>query len=731
MPLKQFKFTPGINRDQTNYANEGGWWAADKVRFLSGYPQKLGGWVRYTTTIYRGVCRAMYNWAVQGGYNLLALGTNSKVYVESGGTLHDITPIRQTFGPGEANNCFTTLNFPSTPKIVLVTITNHGAGVGDFVTFSGVVGPIGGVPQSDFNKEFEVLTVPTGNTFTIAVTTDATSTVTGGGTEITAAFQLSSGYGTAVGGYGWGAPPWGGNSTPPTGWGIAGYTPIYRQIRLQYFDNFNRDLIYNIRGGDIYYWEFDPNLEERSVLLSSKTVPYVPAVNNVIQNAVEVYAYGDVGTVFVRAQGASPPAYPRAVVGFGEVGTVVTSGTTTIVSGVNTSATIGTVVVVAVSAALSVPRKVTQILTDDANNFVLAFGCTPFGDENGDANPLLIRWCSQGDVLNWAPNVDIGISTAGYLEIQSGSGIVQAVQNYGEILVFTSSSLTSIQFVGPASPVYGSSSVATYTQKLVSADISVIGPRAILANNNILYWMGVDKFYIYNGRVETLPCTLRQHVFDNINYAQTDQITCGANQKYNEIWWFYCSASSFEIDSYVIFNYVENIWYYGTCSDNMVRTAWLDSSLRQYPQAAGGLDSYIYNHEIGHDADDLPFTSYIESSNVDVEDGDQFVLLRRIIPDVTFDGSTPAPGVNPSVDFTVMSRNFPGSNYADTNAEGQEPSRAIVRTTTVPVEQYTHQVFVRVRSRQMALRIESSAILGVSWQLGNPRFDLRLDGRRA
>lgn len=731
MPLKQFKFTPGINRDQTNYANEGGWWAGNKVRFLSGFPQKLGGWVRYTTSIYRGTCRALYNWAVQGGYNLLAVGTNSKVYVESGGTLHDITPIRQIFGPGQANNCFTTYISPGLPKKVLVTITNHGANAGDFVTFSDVVGPIGGVPQSDFNKEFEILTVPTGNTFTIEVATSATVNVTGGGTQTTAAFQLSIGFGTSVGGYGWGAPPWGGNTTPATGWGIAGLVPVSQQIRLQYFDNFNKDLIYNIRGGDIYYWGFDPNLEDRSVLLSSKVRPSVDIPLSQTISAVELYAEGYAGYVSVLAQTTAPPAYPQGVVGFGEIGTVETSGTTVIVSGVQGSGVITGGPVVAIQSALSVPRKVTQVLTDDANNFVLAFGCTPFADEEGDANPLLIRWCSQGDVLNWAPNVDIGVSTAGYLEIQSGSGIVQAVQNYGEILVFTSSSLTSLQFVGPASPVYGSSQVATYTQKLVSADISVIGPRAILANNNIVYWMGVDKFYIYNGRVETLPCTLRQHVFDNINYTQTDQIVCGANQKYNEVWWFYCSANSFEIDSYVVFNYVENIWYYGDCSDGMVRTAWLDSSLRQYPQAAGGEDSYIYNHELGHDADDLPFASYIESSNVDLDDGDQFVLLRRIIPDVTFDGSNMAPNVNPSVDFTIKARNFPGDNYQTTNAEGQTPSRAVVRTATVPVEQYTHQVFLRARARQMALRIESAGVLGVSWQLGAPRFDLRADGRRA
>jgi hypothetical protein len=279
--------------------------------------------------------------------------------------------------------------------------------------------------------------------------------------------------------------------------------------------------------------------------------------------------------------------------------------------------------------------------------------------------------------------------------------------------------------------VYGSAPVSTYSQKLISADVSLIGPRAVIANNNIIYWMGLDKFYIYNGRVETLPCTLRQHIFDNLNYSQYDQIFSGANQKYNEVWWFYCSQNSDVIDKYVIFNYVENIWYYGDCSDNMLRTAWLDSPLRQYPQGAGGQDTYIFNHEIGHDADDIPFTSYIESANVDLDDGDQYVLLRRIVPDVTFEGSSTAPGVNPSVNFIIMPRDFPGENYLSVNAENQDYSRPIARTATVPVEQYTHQVFTRARARQMALRVESSGVLGVSWQLGIPRMDVRPDGRRS
>lgn len=733
MPLKQFKFSPGINRDQTNYANEGGWWAGNKVRFLSGFPQKLGGWLRYTVAPYIGVCRGLFNWAVQGGYNLLAIGTNRKIYVEAGATLHDITPIRQTFSPSDTNNCFSTFTMPLTPRVVVVSIMNHGAGEGDFVTFSNVVGPIGGIPEAEFNAEFEVISVPTADTFTIELLTPATSAVVGGGTSIIAAFQIGVGANSTLGGYGWGAPPWGGNSSPPTGWGEAGLIPVSRQIRIQYFDNYNKNLLFNIRFGDIYYWEFDSTFEDRAVLLSSVKKPFVPIINTVTESVVEVVSYGEVGNNFSVNVVITPNNIVQAtsVSAVSELGDVSFSGTYVSINGVSAVAQLSSVSVIAITGAQNVPTQVTQILTDDAKGFVLAFGCTAYADEEGEANPLLVRWCSQDDVLNWAPNVDIGISTAGYFEIKSGSAILQAVQNYGEILVFTSSSLTSVVYVGPTSSVLGTAVATVYEPKLISADISLIGPRAVIANNNIVYWMGVDKFYVYNGRVETLPCTLRQHIFDNINFEQIDQFFAGANRKYNEIWWFYCSANSNDIDKYVIFNYAENIWYYGDCTDNMLRTAWLDSPLRQYPQGAGGEDSYIFNHEIGHDADILPFTSYIESANVDLEDGDQFVLLRRIIPDVTFDGSTTEENISPTVDFTLLARDFPGSNYQLTNAEGQTFSRNVVRTTTVPIEQYTHQVFVRARARQMAIKIESSGQLGVSWQLGIPRFDLRADGRRS
>jgi hypothetical protein len=725
MPLKKFTFNPGINRDQTNYSTEGGWWAANKVRFLSGFPQKIGGWNRYTTSVYKGVCRALYNWIVIGGYNLLAIGTNCRVYVESGGTLHDITPVYKTYTASDTNNCFTTDASAEDPRLVLVTISNIEVEPGNTVIFSGVQGPIGGIPESEFNVEHEVISVITSNTFRIRTTTPAISSETGGGDGITAELLIECGAGTTVGGYGWGAPPWGGNTTPATGWGEAGLTPVNRILRLQYFDNYNKDLVFNIRYGDIYYWTFDKTFQDRAVLLKSLQKPFIaPTFSEV------VLVYGEAGTGGVGDVDISDVGVGfSATAGVGTV-TVVSDGIGPVVEvfGVQGLGLLGGLTTSSILSATDVPEEVTQILFDEANGFLLAFGCTPFG--GGEVNPLLIRWSSQNDPMNWTPSVDIADSTAGYLELQAGSAIMRAVQNYAELLVFTESSIISLQFAGLTNSIFGEPNATIYTQKLISSDISLIGPNAIMVRNNVTYWMGHDKFYVYNGRVTTLPCTLRQHVFDNVNYTQIDQFVAGGNEKYNEVWWFYCSANSIEIDSYVVYNYIEDIWYYGNCDDGMLRTAWLDSPLRNFPQAAGGFDEYIYNHESGNDANGVPLSAYIESSNVDLDDGDQFVLVRRIIPDISFIGSDTEPNVNPVVDFTIMPRNFPGAEYMPTNQEDQTFPRPVSRSSTVPVEQYTNQVFVRARARQMAIKIESGGVKGVRWQFGAPRVDLRADGRR-
>jgi len=612
MPLQKLQFKPGVNRDQTNYTNEGGWYQCDKIRFRSGYPQKIGGWLRYGTFTIIGVCRQMFNWITTSSDNIMALGTSKKLYLEVGGNLRDITPLRVTLTSPTTNNCFDTTNGSN---LVNVNIVGHGATAGSYVTFSGVVGPIGGIPQAQFNAEFEITSVTDTDNFKITTTTSATSTTSNqGGTAIVASFQINIGNDISTVGYGWGAGAWGAN-----GWGTGAVTPVVTLQRDWFFDNFYNDLIANIRGGSIYIWEYNSLFNTRAVLLSS------------------------------------------------------------------------------ITGAADVPSQVTQILVSQGDKHLLAFGCTEYGSSN--YNPLLIRWSDQDNPEFWTPLVT---NSAGFIQVPRGSRIVRAIPTRQEIVVFTDGTLNSLQFLGTAD-VFG-------IQEL-SDNISIAGPRAVTAVNNTVYWMGLDKFYAYSGRVETLPCTLRNHVFQNINFDQLDQVVSGTNEGWNEIWWFYPSANSTVNDSYVIYNHLERIWYYGSIN----RTAWIDSALRQYPQAVG--TNLMYNHEQGLNDDAAPMSAYINSSDFDLVDGDQFILIKRILPDLNFEGST---ATSPAVRMTMRPRNFSGSAY------GTSPTQRVIETQ---VDQYTDQIFLRARSRQMGFKI-SSDTLNVQWQLGSPRLDGRPDGKR-
>ena len=682
MALQKLQFRPGLNRDQTNYSNEGGWYECDKVRFRSGFPQKIGGWLRYGTFTVVGICRQVFNWITTAGDNYLALGTNKKLYIEAGQILYDITPIRQTFTTTITNNCFTTVNGS---KTVTVTITAHGGISGDYVTFSGVVGPIGGIPQAEFNAEF-IITYVGVNSFTITTTTAATSSTSGGGTAITAAFQINVGNDNALFGYGWGAGAWSRGS-----WGSGSATPVSATQRDWFIQNFDNDMVANIRKGAIYYWKYIDGLTTRATPLATTTV-----------------------------------------------------------SGV---------------APSDVPAVAMQTLVSQNDKHLLAFGCTPYG--GGALDPLLIRWATQDQPNVWTPLVT---NSAGFLRVSRGSEIVCALATRQEILVFTDGTLNSLQFLG-TTDVFGLTEL--------SDNISILSPRSVVGVNNVAYWMGHDKFYAYSGRVETLPCSLRNHVFGNLNYDQADQIISGTNEGWNEVWWFYPTADSNINNAYVIFNHLEKIWYYGTID----RTAWSDSSLRPYPQALTGTyvtgsitnttltvtavesgilevgsvisgtgiatgtvitalgtgagrtgtytvnisqrvvpttitaNSVIYNHEQGINDNVLPMTSYIASSDSDLADGDQFILTKRIIPDLSFDGST---ATLPAVTMYIKPRNFPGNAYSNVDSE------QVIETS---VDVYTEQIFMRTRARQMAIEI-SSTDLGVQWQLGSPRVDGRPDGQR-
>ena len=616
MPLSRLQFKPGLNRDQTNYAGEGGYYECDKVRFRSGFPQKIGGWLRYGVFTLIGTCRQMYNYITSFSDNILVIGTNAKLYLEIGNNLRNITPLRATnptYTTSATDNCFTTVNGSTT---VTVTISGCTAVVGNYVEISGATATRG-IPASELNTNHEILTAPTANTFTIAVTTPATSSGTGGGTAIVVSFEIDVGPVTTSYGYGWGAGAWG-----ALGWGSNSLVPVKIFQQDWFMDNFDNDVVANIRDGAIYYWEYAGFFNTRAVLLSS------------------------------------------------------------------------------LAGATDVPTEATQVLVSQNDKHLLCFGSTPFG--GGSFDPLLIRWANQDEPTNWTP---LPTNSAGFIRVSRGSRIVRALPTRQEILVWTDSHLYTLQFTGTTD---------VFSLQEYADNISIMSPRACISANNVTYWMGQDKFYAYSGRVETLPCTLRNYVFQDFNYDQAEQVVCGTNEQWHEVWWFYPSSSAQTNDRYVIYNYLERIWYYG----NIARTAWLDSPSRQYPQAVGGY--FIYNHEEGLNDDTSAMTSFITTNDFDIGDGDNLLLIKRIIPDVDFNGSTAAA---PKVMMTMKPRNFPGSNYSNTN----EPD--ITRSTTVPIEQYTEQVFIRARARQMGFKIISED-LGVQWQLGAPRLDGRPDGKR-
>jgi len=630
MALTKLQFRPGVNRETTSYANEGGWFDCDKVRFRFGVPEKIGGWEKLSGRTFLGTCRALHPWVALDGSQYTGVGTHLKYYIEEGGAYADITPIRETTAAGDVT--FAATNGSST---LTVTDNNHGALVNDFVTFSGAVTLGGQITADVLNQEYEIVTVPNANTYTITakdtsgvtVTADASDTGNGGA-SVVGAYQINTGLDTTVSGTGWGAGTWGRGT-----WGSgASLATIGSTLRIWAHDNFGEDLIMNVRDGGIYYWD-----------KSTSSAPFTRAVS--LQD----------------------------------------------LAGVDATA----------------PTIAKQVIVSDRDRHVIAFGCDP-QDNIGTQDPLLIRFSDQENVLTWEV---LPTNTAGDLRVGSGSKIVTAVETRQQVLVFTDVSLHTMQFIGPP---------FTFGINQVSENTTIMGPLAAVAVDDMVIWMGQEEFYMYGGSVQKLPCSVRSYVFNDFNFTQAEKVTCGINSSFSEVWWFYCSASSDDIDRYVVYNYQEQSWYYG----NMTRTVWLDRGINQYPIAAAR-DGYLYLHEIGYDDGSTtpaqPISSYVTSSQIDIGEGDNFVFMRRLIPDVTFVDST-SP-VEPTVNFILEARNFPGVNYSQTT------TNAVTRTATVPVEQWTDQVHLRLWGRSFALKIEPTAE-GVGWRLGAPRVDIRPDGRR-
>ena len=698
MPLQKVLFKPGVNRENTRYTNEGGWYQSDKVRFRQGTPEKIGGWARLSAATFQGVCRSLWNWITLANLNLLGVGTNLKFYLENGGSYNDITPIRAA---AVLSNPFVTTNLSTTVK---VNDTAHGAVNGDFVTFSNVA-TVGGL---DLNGEYQI-TIIDGDSYNITASSQASSGATGGGTTVQAVYQINVGLPFETPLTGWGAGAWGSGL-----WGYGGTSTS--ALRLWSQNNFGEDLILGYRGSPIYYWDANFGLSPATFTVTIGASAVVTASISLVDT-----------TPVILTNSGYPSALPTGLT----VGTTYyvkgTGGTTFNLSLTPGGAAITTsgsqsgthyilpnaVPVTSLAGATDVPIIQNFTFVSDVSRFVFAFGCNQQGETTQD--PMLIRWSDQESVVDWAPSIT---NQAGFVRLSHGSEIITAIQTRQEIVVWTDSTLYSLQYLGPPY-VWG--------VQLLGDNISILGQNSIAQASGVVYWMGTDKFYSYDGRVNTLNCDLRKYVYQDINLSQNQQCFASTNEGFNEVWFFYCSAGSTAIDKYVVYNYLESTWYYGT----MDRTAWLDSGLRDYPIAANPLTATtgnIVNQEYGNDDNatgtPVAIDAYISSSEFDIGDGHNFGFVWRMLPDLTFSGSDASP--TPQLTMTLYPMVNSGSGTGTPVAANVDKLTGASYTIT---EGFTGQVYTRVRGRQMILKVGSNQ-LGTQWQLGATRIDIRPDGRR-
>jgi hypothetical protein len=701
--LKKLLFKPGVNRENTRYTNEGGYYESEKVRFRQGTPEKLGGWLQISANTFLGICRSLWSWVTLAAQNLLGVGTNLKFYIQNGGAYYDITPIRKT---STLTNPFATSTASNSGGNTTVTITdtNHGATNGSYINvyYSGAAPTVGGVtiPVGEY-----VITYLTINTYSITLAGTASSSTTGGGT-VYISYQTNVGPEFAIPLVGWGAGTWGAGT-----WGNGGTSTVALQLWNQM--NYGQNLLYGPRGSPLYYWDANTGYQNTAFTVTIAS-PAVLTLGYGLDNgtAVTLTTTGYLptglvpGTVYYIANASGTTCNLTATYG----GAVInTSGSQ---SGTHSISARGYPLSKVAGSDGYAPLYQNTFTVSDASRFILVFGTNDIGSTTLD--PMLIRWSDQDSLITWYPAIT---NQAGSVRLSHGSKIVTTVQSRQEIVVFTDSSVYSLQYLGPP---------YVWSSQLLGDNISIAGPNAAVIASGITYWMGVDKFYKYDGRVQTLSCDLRQYVFESVNKSQFDQVFCSTNEGFNEVWWFYCSGSNTVVDRYVIFNYLENVWYYGT----MGRTAWVDSGLNDYPIAATYSKNLVWHENGVDDCTDsvtgLPISSYILSSEFDIDDGHNFGFVWRMLPDLKFDGSTAA---SPQVTMTLYPMQNSGSGYNSPLSVGGNAYATSTRTSTYPIEAYTGQIYTRVRGRQMAFKIEGNQ-LGLQWQLGAPRIDIRNDGRR-
>ena len=617
MALSKINFAPGVNKEGTEYSADSGWFDSDKVRFRKGRPEKIGGWTKFSETSFLGVCRSILDWASLESIRYIGLGTHLKFYVVSGDLFNDITPIRLTSGAGDPT--FAAANGSST---ITVTENAHGAVVNDFVTFTDAASLGGTIIAAVLNQEYQVASVPTTNTFTIVakdtsgVTVTANGSDTGnGGSSTVAAYQINTGTNSFATGTGWGTAGWG-----VTAFGSVSSLSSAGQLRLFSQDVFGEDLVFNPRGGGIYYWDESAGTGSRGVNITS------------------------------------------------------------------------------LSGASNAPTIALQVMVSDIDQHVIAFGTNPIGSSAID--PLFVRFSDQENAADWTPTAT---NTAGGVRINSGSQIIGAVQGRQEIIIFTDVSVHSMRFIGAP---------FTFQFQTISSDVSMISPNAAVNARGSIYFMDKGGFYVYNGSVQPLPCSVKEFVFSNLNEDQAFKVFAAENNAFSEVTWFYpVGTGDTEVTNYVTFNYAENLWSVGT----LVRGAWRGAGTRNNPLASSIITStdanYLYSHEDGFDDDGSAMTAFIESGDLEMDDGERFMLIRRIIPDFAFSGVTG----DASIDMTIKGKDFPLQDASTL-------SSSTVTSSTL-------QNHIRVRSRSPIVRLESTGV-GYGWRLGNLRFDIRTDGKR-
>ena len=760
MPLSKITFKPGVNRETTSYGDENGWFNSDLIRFRKGRPEKMGGWSRLSSSTIDGVGRSLHVWAAFDGSKYMGLGTETKVYIEEGGAYNDITPIRATTTLGA--NPLTTVNGSS---VVTVTAPAHGAVTNDFVTISGATA-VNSITAAQLNKEHQ-LTAIDSNSYTIATAgTAGSGTLTGGGSSVVAAYQINTGLNTVVSGTGFGAGLWSGYSTGYSqttlndSGGISDSDTSFTLTSAADFETASTTTAENRTASDttITVASTSGFPSKGTILIGSEKIRYGSVSGNIFGTLTR----GDDGTTAASSSSGAGVTFVGLMLIDDELIQYTGKSTHTINAGVargargttaaahsdgvdvkeandfvgwgessSTSASTGSNIrlysqdnwgedlifnvydgtpfywdktlgltnratsLASQSGASDVPTITRRIMVSGADRHVVCFGCNPRNDTEQDL--LMVRWSSQEAPFMWTPKVD---NTSGSQRISSGSEIISAQRTRQEMLIWTDSNLHAMRFVGGD---------LVFSFSLIAGNVSILGPNTSVTIGDKVFWMDRENFYAYAGSVQVVPCTVLRYVFDDINLDQSFKFFAASNRMFSEVFWFYATADSTEIDRYVKFNYTEGTWDIGT----LARTAWVDYSIHDNPRACGTSSdvNYVFIHESGDNNDGAAMTSFIESADFDLGDGEQFMFMQRLIPDIDITSSN----ASASVDYIVKTRNYPGDSLA-TNS-------------TNAVTSSTQQSFLRSRSRQAAIRIQSSTT-NLAWTLGDLRLDLRPDGRR-